>query len=63
MDRRRFASPAGVFVEVPMGGAPLLREMADVDLTLQEGALLPPTRAGLGVEPDPAFVRRYARNG
>jgi len=58
-----FASPAGVFVEVPMGGAPLLREMADVDLTLQEGALLPPTRAGLGVEPDPAFVRRHTRTG
>jgi D-galactarolactone cycloisomerase len=57
-----FASPAGVFVEVPMGGAPLLREMADVDLTLQEGALLPPTRAGLGVEPDPAFVRRHTRS-
>jgi L-alanine-DL-glutamate epimerase-like enolase superfamily enzyme len=56
-----FASPAGVFVEVPMGGAPLLRELADIDLTLHEGALLPPTRAGFGVEPDPAFVRQYTR--
>jgi D-galactarolactone cycloisomerase len=56
-----FASPAGVLVEVPMGGAPLLREMADVDLSLHDGALLPPTRAGFGVEPDPAFVRRHAQ--
>ena len=56
-----FASPAGVLVEVPMGGAPLLREMADVDLSLHEGALLPPQGPGFGVVPDPEFVRRHTR--
>lgn len=55
------ASPAGVFVEVPMGGAPLLREMADVDLALSEGALAAPRGPGWGVEPDPDFVRRYTK--
>jgi len=44
------ASPAGTFVEVPMGGAPLLRELAPIDLSLHEG---------WGVEPDPAFVKRF----
>jgi len=56
-----FASPAGVLVEVPMGGAPLLREMADVDLSLHEGALLPPQGPGFGVVPDPELVRRHTR--
>ncbi len=53
-----FASPAGVLVEVPMGGAPLLREMAAIDLALHDGMLRPPTGPGFGVVPDPAFVRR-----
>lgn len=56
-----FASPAGVLVEVPMGGAPLLREMASIDLQLHEGHLLPPQGPGFGVEPDPDFVRRHTR--
>lgn len=56
-----FASPAGVLVEVPMGGAPLLREMAPIDLRLHEGFLLPPQGPGFGVEPDPDFVRRHTR--
>jgi L-alanine-DL-glutamate epimerase-like enolase superfamily enzyme len=56
------ASPAGTFVEVPMGGAPLLREMASIDLGLHEGALLPPRGPGWGVEPDPVFVKRFTRS-
>ena len=55
------ASPAGTFVEIPMGGAPLLREMASIDLTLHEGALLPPAGPGWGIEPDPAFLKRFTR--
>ncbi|HTF87117.1 MAG TPA: mandelate racemase/muconate lactonizing enzyme family protein [Planctomycetota bacterium] len=58
-----FASPAGVFVEVPMGGSPLLREMAAIDMRLREGALLPPTGHGFGVEPDPDFVRKFTQEG
>lgn len=56
-----FASPAGVFVEVPMGGAPLLRELASIDLSLHDGHLLPPQGPGFGIEPDPDFVGRFAK--
>ena len=56
-----FASGAGVFIEVPMGGSPLLRELAKIDLQLHDGALLPPTGPGFGVEPDLEFVRRNTR--
>lgn len=57
-----FACPAGVFVEVPMGGSPLLRELASIDLELHDGALLPPTGPGFGVEPDLEFVRRFTHS-
>ncbi|MCA9612793.1 MAG: hypothetical protein KC586_08580, partial [Myxococcales bacterium] len=57
-----FASPAGTFVEVPMGGAPLLREMAPIDMTLHDGHLLPPHGPGFGVAPDPDFVRRHTKS-
>lgn len=57
-----FASPAGTFVEVPMGGAPLLRELAQVDLALSEGSLSPPIGLGWGVDPDLDYVRRFTRN-
>ncbi len=53
--------PAGVFVEVPMGGAPMLRELAAIDLELHDGDLRPPVGPGFGVEPDPDFVRRCTR--
>ncbi len=56
-----FASSAGVYMEVPMGGNPLLREMAPMDLKLKDGMLSPPSGPGWGIEPDPEFVRRYAR--
>jgi L-alanine-DL-glutamate epimerase-like enolase superfamily enzyme len=55
------ASPAGIFVEVPAGGAPLLHELAEVDLALTDGALAPPHGPGWGVEPDPDFVARHRR--
>lgn len=56
-----FASPTGVFVEIPMGGAPLLREMASIDLELHAGDLNPPTGHGFGVEPNMEFVRKYTK--
>jgi D-galactarolactone cycloisomerase len=56
-----FASRAGVLMEVPLGGAPLLREMATIDLTLKDGALAPPAGPGWGVQPDPAFVERFTK--
>ena len=58
-----FASSAGVYMEVPMGGDPLLREMASIDLKMKDGLLAPPGGPGWGVEPDRDFVKRYTRNG
>jgi D-galactarolactone cycloisomerase len=57
-----FASSAGEYMEVPMGGDPLLREMASIDLEMKDGLLAPPAGPGWGVEPDPAFVKRFAMN-
>jgi D-galactarolactone cycloisomerase len=56
------ASSAGVYMEVPMGGDPLLREIASIDLELKDGTLAPPGGPGWGVEPDPDFVARFAKN-
>jgi D-galactarolactone cycloisomerase len=56
-----FASSAGVYMEVPMGADPLLREMASIDLSLKDGALAPPTGPGWGVEPEPDFLKRFTR--
>jgi D-galactarolactone cycloisomerase len=53
-----FASSAGVYMEVPMGADPLLRDMASIDLELKDGTLAPPTGPGWGVEPDADFVKR-----
>jgi D-galactarolactone cycloisomerase len=53
-----FASSAGVYMEVPMGADPPLREMASIDLELKEGTLAPPAGPGWGVEPDPDFIKR-----
>lgn len=58
-----FASSAGVYMEVPMGANPLLREMATIDLELKDGALAPPVGPGWGVEPDPDFLKRFAASG
>jgi L-alanine-DL-glutamate epimerase-like enolase superfamily enzyme len=56
-----FASSAGAYMEVPMGGDPLLREMASIDLELKMGLLSPPAGPGWGVEPDPDFVKHYTK--
>jgi L-alanine-DL-glutamate epimerase-like enolase superfamily enzyme len=57
-----FASSAGVYMEVPMGADPLLREMASIDLELKDGTLGPPNGPGWGVEPDPEFLKRFAKS-
>ena len=44
-----------------MGGAPLLREMVTLDLTLENGALAAPSGPGWGLEIDLDFVERHTR--
>lgn len=54
-------SPAGVFVEWPMGGNPLLRELPQQDLAPRDGWTAPPPGPGWGVTLDPAVIARYAQ--
>jgi L-alanine-DL-glutamate epimerase-like enolase superfamily enzyme len=37
--------------------------MASIDFKMKDGLLAPPTGLGWGVEPDPDFVKRFARSG
>lgn len=53
------ASPAGVFLEWPMGGDPLLRELPRQDLTPKDGAAGPLAGPGFGIDPDPAAIDRF----
>jgi len=55
------ACPAGVFVEVPMGGAPFLRELFQPDLTLQDGCLGAPRGHGWGLTLDEDRFAQWAR--
>lgn len=54
-------SPAGAFVEWPMGGNPLLRELPRQDLTPREGWAAPLPGPGWGLDLDPAVITRYAQ--
>jgi len=56
-------SPAGVFVEYPMGADPLLRELpvAQSDLAPREGSLARPKGPGWGIELERSVIEKYAR--
>ncbi len=56
-----FASPAAITVEVPLGGAPLLRELCKHDPFPEGGLIRPPSGPGLGLEPRPEFVREFSK--
>jgi len=55
------ASPAGIFVEWPMGGNPLLRELPRQDLTPKNGFAAPLPGPGWGLELDPSVIAKYAQ--
>lgn len=55
------ASPAGVFIEWPMGGNPLLRELPRQDLTPKNGCAAPLPGPGWGLELDPSVIAKYAQ--
>jgi L-alanine-DL-glutamate epimerase-like enolase superfamily enzyme len=56
-------SPAGVFVEYPMGADPLLRELpvARPSMSPREGSLARPTGPGWGLELQRSVIEKYAR--
>jgi L-alanine-DL-glutamate epimerase-like enolase superfamily enzyme len=53
--------PAGVFVEWPMGGNPLLRELPRQNLSPRDGHAMVPEGPGWGLDLDPAVIARYAK--
>ncbi len=55
------ASPAGIFVEWPMGGNPLLRELPRQDLTPKNGFAAPLPGPGWGLDLDPSVIAKYAQ--
>ena len=55
-----FATPCARVLEYSLGGNPLLREMVADPPTPVEGLIAAPQAAGLGVEPDEAFIAQYA---
>lgn len=47
-------------VELDANLNPLRTDLAGLDLGVKDGTLPPPTGPGLGVEPDPKALRRFA---
>lgn len=56
-------SPAGIFVEYPMGGDPLLRELPEKpqDLAPRDGQLARPAGPGWGLELKRGAIEKYTR--
>lgn len=56
-----FASPAAIIAEYALGANPLLHELVAEKFEVIDGHLAAPTRPGLGVTPNPDFVRRFSK--
>ena len=59
--RRRFLQGSLAAPLLATAAAADSPRMAEIDLSLHDGALLPPAGPGWGVVPDPEFVRRFTR--
>ncbi|MCS7055879.1 MAG: mandelate racemase/muconate lactonizing enzyme family protein [Thermoflexales bacterium] len=55
-----FASPSAVILEYSLGANPLLRELPEEPIEVNDGMIAAPARPGLGVTPRQAFLERYA---
>jgi L-alanine-DL-glutamate epimerase-like enolase superfamily enzyme len=56
-----FASPAGIIIEYSLGYNPLLREMVQEQIVVQDGVVGVPGGAGWGLTPRADFVAEYSR--
>ncbi len=52
-----FASPAATVIEFSVGANPMMFELVEEEIRAEAGAIVAPTRPGLGVTPRPEFVR------
>ena len=54
-----FASPAASVIEYSLGANPLLHDLAEEPITVENGRVAAPTDAGLGVTPRPEFIDEF----
>jgi L-alanine-DL-glutamate epimerase-like enolase superfamily enzyme len=55
------SSPAGFILEYSLGANPMLHELVEEDIEVQNGTIAIPDRPGLGITVREEFVRRYAK--
>jgi L-alanine-DL-glutamate epimerase-like enolase superfamily enzyme len=55
-----FASPAATILEFSLGHNPLLHDLAEETIAVEDGLMTAPERPGLGVTPHPAFIERHS---
>ncbi|MBO9641299.1 MAG: mandelate racemase/muconate lactonizing enzyme family protein [Siphonobacter aquaeclarae] len=56
-----FAAPAATIIEFSLGGNPMMYELVNEHITVENGQLIAPTGPGLGVTPNWAFVEEYTQ--
>ena len=54
-----FASPAATVIEYSLGANPLLHDLTDEPITVENGRVAAPTAPGLGVTPRQAFIDEF----
>lgn len=54
-----FASPAATVIEFSVGANPLLFELVEERVVVEDGFIAAPTRPGLGVTPRPEFIAEF----
>jgi L-alanine-DL-glutamate epimerase-like enolase superfamily enzyme len=54
-----FASPAAVVIEFSLGGNPMMYELVNEKISVENGMLSAPTAPGLGLTPNWDFVREF----
>ena len=54
-----FASPAATVIEYSLGANPLLHDLVDEAVTVEQGRVAAPTAPGLGVTPRADFIDEF----
>jgi L-alanine-DL-glutamate epimerase-like enolase superfamily enzyme len=54
-----FSSPAASVIEFSLGANPLLHDLADESIVVENGHVVAPAAPGLGVEPRPEFIDEF----
>ena len=55
------ASPAGFILEYSLGASPMLHELIEEDIAVEDGTIAIPDRPGLGITVSDDFVERHAK--